>query len=40
MLNQNTSIKNNLQVVMNKMNGDNDTTVNIFSNMKKQVITL
>jgi len=40
MLNQNTSIKNNLQVVMNKMNNNNGATVNIFTNMKKQVILL
>lgn len=38
MLNQNTSIKNNLQVVMNKMNDDNDATINIFTIMKKKVI--
>lgn len=38
MLNQNTSIKNNLQVVMNKMNDDNDATMNIFTIMKKKVI--
>ncbi|KAF0763630.1 kinesin-like protein KIF11 [Aphis craccivora] len=40
MLNQNTSIKNNLQVVMNKMNDDNDATMNIFTIMKKKVIDL
>jgi len=38
MLDQNTSIKNNLQVVMNKMNDDNDATMNIFTIMKKKVI--
>ncbi|XP_022161919.1 kinesin-like protein KIF11 [Myzus persicae] len=38
MLSQNTSIKNNLQVVMNQINNNNDATVNIFSNMKKQVM--
>ncbi|XP_027847145.2 kinesin-like protein KIF11 [Aphis gossypii] len=40
MLNQNTSIKNNLQVVMNKMNDDNDATMNIFTIMKKKVMDL
>lgn len=40
MLNQNTSVKNNLQVVMNKMNDDNDATMNIFTIMKKKVMDL
>ncbi|XP_025204037.1 kinesin-like protein KIF11 [Melanaphis sacchari] len=40
MLNQNTSIKNNLQVVMNKMNDENDATIKMFTVMKKKVIDL
>ncbi|XP_026810983.1 kinesin-like protein KIF11-B [Rhopalosiphum maidis] len=40
MLDQNTSIKNNLQVVMNKINDDNDATMNIFTVMKKKVMDL
>lgn len=37
MLDHNTSLINELKVIMNTMNDHNNTTVNIFSNMKKQV---
>lgn len=37
MLDHNTSLINELKVIMNTMNDHNNTTVDIFSNMKKQV---
>lgn len=37
MLEQNTSLVNDLTVVMNNMNDHNNTTVNIVLNMKKEV---
>lgn len=38
MLNQNSSIANDLHIVLKKLNDHSNTTVNIFSNMKEQVI--
>lgn len=40
MLHQNTSLIDDLKVVMNKLNDHNNKTVDIFSNMKKQVLFL
>jgi len=37
MFKQNTLLVDDLKVVMNKINDHNNTTVDIFSNMKKQV---
>lgn len=37
MLDQQTSVINDLKIVMNKMNDHNKTTIHIFSNMKEQV---
>lgn len=35
---KNTTLINDINVIMNKMNDHNNTTVNIFSNMKEKVI--
>lgn len=37
MLKQNTSLVDDLTVILNKISDHNNTTVDIFSNMKKQV---
>lgn len=37
MLNQNTLLVNDINVVLNKLNDHNNITVNTFANMKKQV---
>lgn len=38
MFDKNTTLINDISGIMNKMNDHNNTTVNIFSNMKEKVI--
>lgn len=38
MLDQNSMLANDLNIVLNKLNDHNNTTVNIFLNMKEKVI--